>query len=59
LKKSEPQIDNELKVGLPEKCVCGSENLKIWGTRLNGRVKVELRCIRCGKVLWDKNDKNE
>lgn len=54
MKKIESQMENELKFELPEKYVCGFENLKIWGTRLNGRVKVEFRCMRCGKVLWDK-----
>lgn len=47
-------MGNELRLELPEKCGCGSENLKVWGTRINGRVKVDVRCMRCGKILWDK-----
>jgi len=43
----------ELKVELPERCGCGSENLKIWGVRIDGRVRLKVRCMRCGKVLWE------
>jgi len=41
-----------VEVKLPEKCTCGFENLKIWGTRIMGQVNVEVRCMKCGKPLW-------
>lgn len=47
------RMENELILELPEKCGCGSENLSVWGTRIEGRVKVDVRCMRCGKILWD------
>ena len=50
----EYNMGNKVRIELPEKCGCGSENLKVWGTRINGRVKVDVRCMRCGKILWDK-----
>jgi len=40
-----------LEIELPEKCECGFPNLHIWGTRTNGRLRIEVRCIRCGKLL--------
>ncbi|MBA7633206.1 hypothetical protein ES703_40768 [subsurface metagenome] len=44
------EIRSELE--LPESCHwCGLSNLKIWGTRTNGRLVVEVRCMRCGKPL--------
>jgi len=41
-----------VEVKLPEKCTCGFENLNIWGTRIKGRLKIEVRCSKCGKPLW-------
>ncbi len=46
-------MKNELRLELPEKCGCGSENLNVWGTRIERRVKVDVRCMRCGSILWD------
>jgi hypothetical protein len=46
-------MENELRVELPEKCGCGSENLKVWGTRIEGLVKIDVRCMRCGKILYE------
>lgn len=51
--------NEELNVKLPELCDCGSENLKIWGTRIDGRVRIDVRCMRCGMILWDMKGKNE
>lgn len=42
-----------LKVEFPERCGCGFENMKIWGVRIEERVRVEVRCMRCGKVLGE------
>ncbi|MFP3952489.1 MAG: hypothetical protein ACLFVP_10170 [Candidatus Bathyarchaeia archaeon] len=42
-----------MEVLLPENCTeCDSSNLKITGTRISGRVQIEVRCLRCGEVLW-------
>lgn len=40
-----------LELEIPESCDCGFPNLKIWGTRMNGRLVVKVRCMRCGKPL--------
>ena len=41
-----------LELEIPEVCdSCGFPNLKIWGTRTNGRLVVTVRCMRCGKPL--------
>lgn len=41
-----------LELEIPESCYwCGLSNFKIWGTRINGRLVVEVRCMRCGKPL--------
>ncbi len=40
-----------VELGLPERCRCGFFNLNIWGTRTNGRLDVEVRCMRCGEPL--------
>lgn len=45
--------NEELNVELPGRCDCGSENLKIWGTRIEGRVRIKVRCMRCGKILYE------
>lgn len=37
---------------LPSECPdCGFENLNIFGTRINGKVSVEIRCMKCGKPI--------
>lgn len=42
-----------MNLPLPSKCPeCGFENIYVWGTRINGVVKIEVRCCRCGKPLW-------
>ena len=40
-----------LAIELADKCECGFPNLNIWGTRMNGSLRVEVRCMRCGKPL--------
>jgi ribosomal protein L37E len=38
-----------LEVEMPEKCLkCGFENFNVWGTKLKGVVKIQVRCMRCG-----------
>jgi len=38
---------------IPEECSgCGLRNFKIWGTLLNGALKIEVRCMRCGQVNY-------
>ena len=53
------QAIHKLRGELPGRCDCGSENLNIWGTRIEGRVRIDVRCMRCGKILWDMKGKNE
>jgi len=54
LKGPRVQVLNEIKtveLELPDRCECGFQNLKIWGTRTFGRLVIEIRCMRCGKPL--------
>ncbi len=41
-----------LEIELADKCECGFPNLNIWGTRTHGRLKLDVRCMRCGKPLF-------
>jgi len=43
--------NSSLGVELPDGCECGFSNLNIWGTRINGRLEIEVQCMRCGKPL--------
>ncbi len=49
--RSETKLKQIVGLELPERCRCGFTNLNIWGTRTNGRLDVEVRCMRCGKPL--------
>lgn len=40
-----------LELDLSDRCECGCPNLNIWGTHMNGRVKIEVRCKKCGIPL--------
>ncbi len=46
-----PDGIRSLELEIPESCDCGFPNLKIWGTRMNGRLVVKVRCMKCGKPL--------
>jgi len=52
------QIEGSIKtetveIELPESCIhCGFKNMKIYGVRVRGRTRVEVRCMRCGKPLF-------
>jgi len=47
---------NSLVINLPNTCRhCGCKNLKFDGTRTNGRIHAQLRCISCGKILQEWN----
>jgi len=38
---------------IPEICEhCGFDNMKLFGTRQGGVIAMEVRCIRCGRILW-------
>ncbi len=56
--RSEHIVKEIVELELPERCLCGFSNLNIWGTRTNGRLKIEARCMRCGKpvVVVEKDD---
>ena len=45
----------KMEVGLetPNACQCGFKNFYVWGTRINGKTHVEIRCMCCGKKNWD------
>jgi hypothetical protein len=48
-----------LEIELPENCGCGSKNMKIWGTKIDGRVGLEVRCMRCGKILCETDEERD
>lgn len=49
--KFELIVKEIVELELPEGCRCGFSNLNIWGTRTDGRLDVEIRCMRCGRPL--------
>ncbi len=54
LKRLSAEGLNEVKIielELPDRCECGLLNMKIWGTRTNGRLVIGVRCMRCGTLL--------
>ena len=47
-----PDEVRRLELEIPDFCDgCGFSNLRIWGTRVNGRLVVKIRCERCGNLL--------
>lgn len=47
---SEKKIDIEI----PVECTnCKFSNFYVWGTLVNSRLKIEVRCIKCGKKNCD------
>lgn len=42
-----------VEVEVPEVCAeCGSMSFNVWGTKQNGRLKVKVSCMKCGKPAW-------
>jgi len=47
---SAENVDRVLSIVVPRECSsCGFGNFYIWGTVVGGRLRVEARCMRCGK----------
>jgi hypothetical protein len=47
---SAKNADRVLSIVIPRECSsCGFGNFYIWSTVLGGRLRVEVRCMRCGK----------
>ena len=49
------QVLDEIKtieLELSDRCECGFQNLNIHGTRTNGRLVIDVRCMRCGNTLY-------
>ena len=48
-------IDSQLKeeqliINIPETCdECKSNNFYLWGTNINKKLEINVRCIKCGK----------
>lgn len=37
-------------IDIPRECpACGFRNFYVWGTRISGRIKIVVKCMRCGK----------
>ena len=46
-----PHTDTPHTLEIPAKCGgCGLPNFNIWGTMIRGKLKIEVRCIRCGSI---------
>ena len=46
-----PDIKTSHALEIPPECEeCGLPNFKIWGTMIRGKLKIEVRCIRCGSI---------
>jgi len=42
------------RVFVPLECpFCGCPNMKVYGSRFGADVRFEVRCMRCGKPLWE------
>ena len=41
-----------MEIELADKCECGFPNLNIWGTRMKGSLKLDVRFMRCGTPLF-------
>lgn len=39
----------ELVLEVPDICQCGFNNFYYWGTKMNGKIHIEVSCMRCGK----------
>jgi hypothetical protein len=45
------RLGHVLNFGIPPECSsCGLGNYNIWGTLIGRRLRVEVRCMRCGKA---------
>ena len=43
---------NKVEITLVENCDrCKCNNYYIWGTVINSELKIQLRCIKCGKKI--------
>ncbi len=48
---SELLVKGLVGLELPERCKCGYSDLSIHGIWTNGRLKMEARCMICGKPV--------
>jgi len=48
---SELLVKGLVDLELPERCLCGFSDLSVHGNWTNGRIKIEARCMRCGKPV--------
>lgn len=47
---SAEKSDHVLSIVIPRECSsCGFGNFYLWGTVVGGRLRMEVRCMRCGK----------
>jgi len=45
-----------LELFLPDKCSeCDCRNLKIQDNRISENIRLKVRCMRCGEILWSAN----
>ncbi len=52
---SEPHPRNTLII--PQKCTaCGFRNFNIWGTTTDYDLRIEVKCMRCGKTAYTLKD---
>ena len=49
--RSELIVKGMVELELPERCQCDFPNLNIHGTRIFGRLKIEVKCMKCGTPL--------
>lgn len=50
-RSNNPHPRNTLDI--PGKCTsCGLGNFKIWGTVIDDSLRIEVRCMRCGRVNY-------
>ena len=41
----------QVTINIPVTCdECKSNNFYLWGTNINNKLKIDIKCIKCGKI---------
>jgi len=45
------ELTSRNTLNIPRKCSgCGFRNFNIWGTTIDDNLRIEVKCMRCGKT---------
>jgi hypothetical protein len=52
LKLNNGEQHPDFEIMVPEKCkYCDYHNFKIWGTSIQDKISLDVRCSKCGKIV--------